>query len=185
VTRTRFIEAENAGKHNHGKFLLVGFDSADGAVESKIADAPLLRSLPVVRRLGPILTDSVWMLDLQTQEGMLFSPSWSVDALQRRFLMHPIHVCILYWPVMRNLAINAFEMWTREQLIVIPDEEVIPQPGVLIDMRGKPITKFSEWSPRLPLAARFRNRMSPQDPDGQNILTEEEINATQAEGPVW
>lgn len=76
MPKTRYIEAENVSKLNHGKFLLVGLDSADGAVESKIAGAPLYKSLPVVRRLGPILTDSVWMLELQTQEGMLFSPSW-------------------------------------------------------------------------------------------------------------
>ena len=185
MTKTRFIEAENASKHNHGKFLLVGFDKDDGAVMSKIIEAPLLRSLPVVKRLGPILTDAVWMLDLQTQEGMLFSPSWSVDAAQRRFLCHPIHVCILYWPLMRHLIINSWEMWTCDQLVTIPDEQVIPQPGVLLDMTGKPVRTLAEWMPRLPLAARYRNRMPPEDTDGQNILTPEELETARLDKPVW
>lgn len=181
----RFVEAENAGKHNHGKFLLVGLDPADFVMKSRITNEPLIGSLPVVKRLGPILADSIWMLDLQTQEGMLFSPSWSAEAAQRRFLMHPIHVCILYWPLMRHLLLNSWEIWTMDQLVTIPDEQVIPQPGVLLDMTGKPVRSLAEWMPRRPLAARFRNRMSEDDPDGQSILTPEELETAHLDRPVW
>jgi hypothetical protein len=184
---TRFIEATTPNRKNYSVFFLVraGLHGGDSPPASEVFGGLLASQVPISRRLGVPLSDAIWMLDLSTHEGMLFSPSWSGATLERRFLTHPIHVSPLYWPTMRALAADESTVWTRNQMIEHPYEDVIPQPGVLVDATGKPVRGLHEWSTRDILPVRFRNRLT-EDPDGQSILTPDETgNIKPNDRPVW
>lgn len=187
----RFLEAEDAACSNHGKFSLLGYDPEDFAHPSPITGGPLLTTIPCAPRFhGPITPTSVWLLDLQTQEGMLFDVTASERALRRRFLVHPLHVCILYWPLMRYLAREDVRasIWTMPPRVTFPQGEVFEQPGVLVDATGVPVRGRWEWSARKPLTARLRNREVAEggDPElGQDVVTFTEQLEKPGGKPRW
>jgi hypothetical protein len=193
--RTRFLEAQDELHTNHGKFLLVAFEDADRAHPSALTGAPLLASLPPVKRFhGAITPSSLWLLDLQTQEGMLFDPTAPERALRRRFLVHPLHVCLLYWPVMRYLARSEVRgaIWALPGLVTLPVADVADQPGVLLDATGARVKGAYEWSARrrqVGGGVRLRNREVGEgdDPEeGQDVVTPEESAGSLAGGrPRW
>lgn len=186
----RFIEAEDAQLTNHGKFSLVLYEPEDFGHISTINQKPLLGSLPPVRRFnGPITTACIWMLDLQTQEGMMFDAEADERTLRRRFLIHPLHVCILYFPVMRAIANATVRFDELPAKLVIDLDDVLNQPGILLDAASKPVTMRAEWSARYPLVARLRNRESLDgvDPDGyQSAVTVGELRQMmEGKPPRW
>lgn len=188
--RSRFIEVQDEHHTNHGKFWLMQFGEAERKYRSAVTNTPLLACLPAVQRFGGSLSpSSIFMLDLQTHEGMLFDPTEDVALVRRRFLVHPLHVCILYFPLMLHLAEKRGDVWKLPNLITLPMDDVIEQPGVLVDARGQQVRCRSEWSPRHPLIARLRNREVPDggDPEeGQNLLTHAELQEASASAkPVW
>jgi len=188
--RSRFIEAQDDHHTNHGKFFLFQFGLAEHKYRSAITHTPLLSSLPPVRRFnGPISDTSLFLVDLQTQEGMIFDPSKPPDIIQRSFLIHPLHVCILYFPLMMLLARKCNEIWKLPNLITFPIDEVIAQPGVLVDATGQQVRSRSEWSPRRPIVARLRNREVPEDKDpedGQGLVSQDEmLEMRVGTKPVW
>lgn len=188
----RFLEAEDVAKTNHGKFLVVQLGACEEAVRSEIADAPLLQSLPPVRRFGgPLKAGDILLVDLQTQEAAFFDPGADDDDLRRRFLVHPLHVCILFFPVMRALA-AAHRNGTLARLpglVQLDLRDVFNQPGLLLDRTGQPVRGRFEWSPRCPLSARLRNRevVEGGDPElGQGDLTANEVaESAAARRPTW
>src|SRR5262245_953422 len=100
----RFIEAVDDAETNWGKFLLLRIDACDAACPSAVSGSPLLASFPLHARLGPVGEGTLWLLDLQTQEGCAFEPGAPASVLEARFLEHPIKVCILFFPLMRWLS---------------------------------------------------------------------------------
>lgn len=187
--RTRFIEVQDAHCTNHGKFWLAQFGEMERRHRSAVSNAPLLASLPIVGRFGgPITATAVFLLDLQTQEGLIFDPAENTELIRRRFLVHPLHVCILYFPLMLHLAKNRSQIWALPNLTTLPIDGVLAQPGVLIDATGEQVRSRSEWSARRPLVARLRNREvteSGEPEDGQNVLTADELEEFGRAKPNW
>lgn len=99
--RTLFLEAEddNDPPNNHGKFFVVD--------------------------LGP---KHVLLVDLQTREGTVFDPTTSPAEIHHAFLGHPVHVCILYYPLLQVLAA---EPRASSAIVVIPEEDAKSQPGLI------------------------------------------------------
>lgn len=186
--RHRFIEAQDEALTNHGKFWIAQFGSAEHGYQSALVGKPLLTSLPPVRRFGgPMTLTSLLMVDLQTQEGMIFDPAQDEDMVRRRFLVHPLHVCILYFPLMMYLKRHHDQIWKLPRLVTLPTEASFAQPGLLLDATGSPVQGQFEWSRRSPLVARLRNREVPEgvDPEaGQGQMTEAELQ-TRSQRPVW
>lgn len=192
----RIIEAEDTAPLNHGKFhvALVGdalFSTPSSINRGKsVADA-----LPVVKRFGQVRKDVLIVTDLQTQEGMMMSPSWSIAQVRQRFLCHPIHVCILFFPMLVWLQANPGKIWTADGPLVFDLKDVLNQPGLLVDATGAIVRNFAEWSRRLPvpIAARFRNREQAPDNDvppeevAQGDLTEQEraVMLSRPPAAVW
>jgi len=196
--KTRFLEVEGSAKLNHGKFLIGQFGEKELAYPSAIFGAPLLASLPPTRRFGGALGASdVLLVDLQTQEGLFFDPTVDDATLRRRFLVHPLHVCILFFPAMRLIATAArlalaergSNDWRLPPLMTVDLGEVVNQPGLLIDTAGHQVRGLFEWSGRQPIGARFRNREVPLDGDpeaGQGELTpEEQAENVAGRRPTW
>lgn len=190
---TRFVEAEDLARTNHGKFFLLQLGPEDQKVRSRITQAPLLASLPPVRRFGgPLKAGDVLLVDLQTQEGFFFDPDAGEDALRRRFLVHPLHVCILFFPLMRLLA-SAHEkgaLWKLPGLVSIDLEDVMNQPGLLVDAAGRPVRGVFEWTRRTPIVARFRNRAvedawAEAEAAQGELTAEEQAENAGAVRPVW
>jgi hypothetical protein len=89
---TKIIEATN--NFNWGKFMVARFDEQEWALRSQIDDGACLLS-----RLG-WTPEHVWVLDLQTGEGALFSPhGYAIADLNK----HKIWVCPLYQPFLEWL----------------------------------------------------------------------------------
>lgn len=178
--RSRFLEAEEVKQTNLGRFLITVFEAED------IAELP---TLPVIHRFGsPIGVGSILLTDLATREGCIFDPTQNDELIRRNFLLHPIHVCILYFPVMRWIAAHPGILWKPEtKLIRLSLDAVFNQPGVLVDALGRQVRTRAEWSPRIPLVARLRNREVPEggDPEaGQGELTAAEV-AERGPRPAW
>lgn len=176
----RFIEAEDDQKSNHGKFSIMRFGSDDIRARSEITRGPLLSSIPRSRHLGRqgITGSTLLLLDLQTEEGMLFDPKDGPEEVRRRFLMHPLKVCVLYFPLMRFLSQHADEIWKLPKLVTLPIADVVDQPGVLLDSNCEQVRCMTDWSRRPPLAVRFRNRDVPIEEDGQGVVEDMIVNAT-------
>lgn len=189
--QSRILEAEDTAKPrplNHGKFQIIELGDAVFSQLSTIhLGHTVMEALPVVRRLGPIKRNSLWVMDLQTQEGMLFSPTWSDKQIRQRFLCHPLHVCILYFPMLMWLARNASDIWTHEGALQFDLEEVLNQPGRLVDATGTPVRSLLEWSKRAPapIAARYRNRDVPEEELLQGELTDEELATMRKYNTSW
>jgi hypothetical protein len=164
---------------NHGKFFLMQFGAEEWRYKSKIAQGPLLASLPSMRRFGGGFTPhDLLLVDLQTQEAFFFDPHAGEEQLRQRFLVHPLHVCILFFPVMRVLAAaakqSAAHVWKLPGMVTVVLDDVLNQPGLLLDSKGVPVRGRLEWSARRPLSARLRNRevLEGDDPElGQGELT--------------
>ena len=187
---SRFLEVQDEAHTNHGKFFLMQFGRMEREHRSAITKTPLIGALKPVARLGGRLSPSaVFLIDLQTQEGMFFDPYEDADLVKRRFLVHPLHVCILYFPLMMLLAQKRAAMWQLPNLITLSAAEVNAQPGALVDLTGAVVRGQFEWSQRLPFAARLRNRevLEGGDPyEGQSALTAEELAASvNGKKPVW
>lgn len=188
--QTRFIECQDDQLSNHGKFFLMRFGQAECSYRSAVTNGPLLAALPIAKRFaGPLSTDSLFMLDLQTREGMIFNLADDMSLLRRTFLVHPLHVCILYFPLMAYLCQKRAEIWRLPKLITLPIESVFEQPGVLVDVLGQPVKGRHEWSRRLPLSARLRNRETPIDGDpeeGHDVITADEARESMSGAkPTW
>jgi hypothetical protein len=189
--RVRFLEAEDNFRTNHGKFQVCKYEPTDFQYVSPLSRRPLLSALPMAQRFqGPIGAGDLWLLDLQTREGCLFDPTLEEAALRQQFLIHPLHVCILFFPVMCFLAAWKRPFGELPPLVTLSTEEALKQPGLLVDRFGEPVESFSEWCRRgcMPLAARLRNRevAAGGDPEeGQNVLTQVEQQASRLPKPVW
>lgn len=188
--RSRFLEVQDDCQTNHGKFWIVQFGEAEHRYQSAVTKGPLLATLAPVQRFGGCISPtSVFMLDLQTHEGLLFDPNENVELVRRRFLVHPVHVCILYFPVMMHLTEKREELWKLPNLITLPIDDVLKQPGVLIDATGQQVKCRSEWSARRPLVARLRNRevSDGREPEeGQDQMTSTEVmEAVSGTRPRW
>ena len=179
----RFIEAEDDHKSNHGKFLILRFGADDFRARSQLTGGPLLATLRPVRRFGvPITQTTLLLVDLQTQEGTFFDLDQDDATTRARFLCHPIHVCILYYPLMRFLSRNAGNIWKLPNLVTLPLDDVLDQPGVLLDGALNQVRTMREWSRRPPLVARLRNREVPIDPEEGQDRIEDAVRAAWAEG---
>lgn len=191
--RFRFLEATDSFQSNHGKFALFNFGVNEWkfkAQTSSVKDTKyLLSDLRPVRRFGgggKWTPTTIILFDLQTREGIAFDPTQSVEVVTRQFLVHPVHVCPLFFPVMRFLALNAARIWEVPNLLVLTPDDVMSQPGMLFDITGRPVQGRYEWSPRRPLVARLRNREVPEPEDDQEILTQEEQDENKVgDLPVW
>jgi hypothetical protein len=166
---SRFLEVQDEYHTNLGRFLVQRFDSKELRFTSSVTGEPLLATLPLMRRFGARINATTLLLtDLATQEGLLFDPEQSEEALRRRFLAHPLHVCILFYPLMRFLAKRRAAIWKLPNLVTLSLEEMLEQPGVLLDKDGRPVTTTFEWSRRPGLAARLRNEeLPPEVEDGE------------------
>ncbi len=148
----QFIEVQDDQLSNHGKFWINGFSGGAWDYPSALTGAPLLPNLPAIQRFGGrFAKSSVFLGDLQTQEGMIFDPTAHADLVRRRFLLHPLHVCILYFPLLLHLAQNHGEIWQLPSLITLPLDDVLKQPGVLMDSTGQQVKCRAEWSARRPV----------------------------------
>lgn len=128
--RTKFIEATDATKFNWGKFLVAAFEAEDWHHSSLID--PLSGSLLGSRGWGP---NHRLVVDLQTGEGCIFSPSGYAPAdLQK----HAVWVCPMFEP---------FLVWLYKQ--DLSDISKLPS---LVDL-GKVPTAMSGY--RRPGIARF------------------------------
>lgn len=187
--RTRILEAEDTQRLNHGKFLIVECGEQVFASSSTVfPERSVIDVLPTVKRFGQIRRDALWVLDLQTQEGIMMCPSWNEKQITTRFLCHPVQVCILFLPLMHWISRNASSLWTFPHAVELSTEAVLDQPGTLYDSTGNPVLSFSEWSKRPPakIAARFRNReVDFAELTFQYGLTDEEFAAAQLPKAVW
>ncbi len=188
----RFIEFEDRDCTNLGKFSICQYTDRDRSTSSAVVDKPLLASLPPTRRFqGSITPASLWLLDLQTQEGMLFDPNADLAALRQRFLVHPIHVCVLYFPAMRYLSSNKARIFDLPDKVTLDLDAVLDQPGFLVGSDGRRVMTRLEWSQRRslgrpPITCRLRNREVGGDPEeDQEILTAAEITEFTGPHPTW
>lgn len=184
----RFIEVEDEALTKHARLSIFAWEPADFAYVSTITGRPLLREsvAPVARSGGGLTPTTLHLLDLQTQEGLLFDPAQDESMVRRRFLVHPIHVCVLFFPLMLWLSRNRRPVQEYPAKVVLSVVDVIAQPGMLLDRFGVPIRTRAEWSARKPIAARLRNReVSDPDQDYQDMLTEDELAEARGARPQW
>jgi hypothetical protein len=182
----RFIEAQDEQLTNHGKFALFQFGAKDWQHMSGINRAPLLGSLKPIARLGGAFSKtSILFCDLQTREAFFFDPARGRELVTRDFLLHPVHVCLLAYPLLMLLTEQRQEIWRLPNVVTLPLALVLSQPGLLLDAAGQPVRGRFEWSRRTPLAARLRNREI--DPlAGQDELTVDELAETgSSTKPSW
>lgn len=171
----RFIEAQDEHYCNYGRFFILRFQRHEIRAKAALTGTPLFEAIPAVQRFGGRITPStLLLLDLATQEGLLFDPEQNAEEIRRRFLVHPIHVCILFYPFMRFLAQERARIWSLPTLVTLSLDDVLNQPGVLLDSQGQQVRTRLEWSRRPPLVARLRNREVLGDPEaGQDTLDDE------------
>jgi hypothetical protein len=183
----RFIEAQDEHQTNHGKFCLFRFGPTEWRHPSGISSGPLLGTLKPIKRLGGALTEtSILFCDLQTREALFIDPARGRELVTRDFLLHPVHVCILAYPLLMLLAERPDAIWKLPNVVTLPLDLVLAQPGVLVDATGQPVRGRFEWSRRTPLAARLRNREAGDVLAGQDDLTEEErLEAASSGRPTW
>ena len=163
----RFIEAEDEERTNHGKFALFKFGEKEWQHRSGINDGALLATLKPVARLGGALTKtSILFCDLQTREALFVDPARGRELTTRDFLLHPVHVCILAYPLLMLLVSKPDAIWSLPNVVRLPLDGVLAQPGLLLDATGSPV----------------RGRF-----EGQDVLTPEERAeaASAAERPRW
>jgi hypothetical protein len=89
---------------------------------------------------------------------------------------------------MRWIASHRDTLWTAPPEITLSLAAVFNQPGVLLDRDGRQVRTRAEWSPRVPLVARLRNREVPEgaDPEaGQGELTADEQAEGRGPRPAW
>lgn len=115
--QTKIIEAAH-GKDviagNWGKFMVMRHDAAEWAYRSAMDDRPLLRNIGTNPNM-------IWVLDLQTLEGVSVRPGGSASADLNK---HKVWVCPLFEP---------FLIWLYDQdlsdlqalpaLVELPDAE--------------------------------------------------------------
>jgi hypothetical protein len=84
---TKIIEAHDASKFNHGKFMLGRFTEDEWALRQKVGleDDPVEMSLLRARGWD---RDAILVLDLQTGEGAIFQPGTRTSAARSAHWLH-------------------------------------------------------------------------------------------------
>lgn len=137
---SKFFEATNAeggGGINWGKFLVIRFDGDDHRYRSEVADLPLLRS----QGWG---TNHLFVIDLATGEGAMFSPGGlaSADLNIRRVRVCPMFEPFLRWLYKQDLS----DLDALPALVKFTEEEA---PSSFASYRRPGLTEVDEEEPPL------------------------------------